>query len=84
MTLIEQNDTPSVAYQAIDDDHREFIELVNALDGAGNAEFPALFQALYEHTERHFDKENLLMAESGFPAEGEHKGEHQRVLGEFK
>jgi hemerythrin len=43
-----------------------------------------LFQQLYEHTEQHFDRENKLMAEFDFPAETEHKGEHQRVLGEFK
>ena len=84
MTLIEEKQPLSVAHEVIDEDHKDFIALVNRLDAASNAEFPALFKELYEHTEQHFDRENRLMAESGFPAEAEHKGEHQRVLGEFK
>jgi len=43
-----------------------------------------LFQQLYEHTEQHFDQENQLMKQFAYPGEIEHKGEHQRVLGEFK
>jgi len=58
--------------------------LLNQLDSAANADFPVLFQQLYEHTEQHFDRENQLMKQVAFPAESEHKGEHQRVLGEFK
>lgn len=84
MALIEKNVTPKVGYELIDHDHEEFIELVNRLDTATNNEFPALFQQLFEHTEQHFDRENQLMQQFGFPAESEHKGEHQRVLGEFK
>ena len=84
MALIEKNSTPTVGYELIDNDHDEFITLVNKLDTAGNADFPALFQQLYEHTEQHFERENQLMQQFAFPAESEHKGEHQRVLGEFK
>ena len=84
MALIEKNGTSRVGYALIDNDHDEFIELLNALDSAGNADFPALFLQLYEHTEQHFDRENQLMKDNVFPAETEHKGEHQRVLGEFK
>lgn len=74
----------SVGYQPIDQDHQEFIDLLDKLDQAGNAEFPALFRTLYQHTEQHFEREKLLMKQSAFPAEAEHGGEHQRVLGEFK
>lgn len=84
MSLIQQNSIPLTGQALIDTDHGEFIALVNQLDSASNAEFPALFKQLYQHTERHFDSENRLMEESGFPAESEHKGEHQRVLSEFK
>jgi hemerythrin-like metal-binding protein len=84
MALLEKNDTTTVGHDLIDNDHAEFISLLNELDTASNADFPDLFQQLYEHTEQHFDSENRLMAESGFPAESEHKGEHQRVLAEFK
>jgi hemerythrin len=84
MALIEPSNTHTVGYDPIDQDHAEFISLLNQLDAAGNADFPALFRQLYEHTEQHFDRENQLMQAFAFPAETEHKGEHHRVLGEFK
>lgn len=84
MTLIESTHIPAVGHDLIDNDHDEFISLVNQLDSASNADFPVLFQHLCAHTEQHFERENQLMAQFGFPAETEHKGEHQRVLGEFK
>jgi hemerythrin len=84
MALIEKTDKIVMGYDLIDNDHDEFIILLNWLDSASNADFPALFQQLYEHTEQHFDRENKLMSQFAFPAETEHKGEHQRVLGEFK
>jgi hemerythrin-like metal-binding protein len=84
MALIEKTAVHTVSYELIDNDHDEFIKLLNQLDSAGNADFSALFQELYEHTEQHFDRENQLMTQFTYPGETEHKGEHQRVLGEFK
>ncbi len=84
MALIEKTGTHIVGYDLIDNDHDEFISLLNKLEAAVNTDFPALFQQLYEHTEQHFDRENQLMKQFSFPGETEHKGEHQRVLGEFK
>ncbi|OAH97207.1 bacteriohemerythrin [Methylomonas methanica] len=84
MTIFETTIPLSVGDELIDTDHGVFIDLVNQLDKANNTDFPGLFQRLYEHTEEHFERENQLMAQCGFPAETEHKGEHQRVLGEFK
>lgn len=84
MALIEKTDIHIVGYDQIDTDHDEFISLLNRLDAADNKDFPVLFQQLYEHTEQHFDRENQLMQQFSYPGETEHKGEHQRVLGEFK
>jgi len=84
MALIEKTGVLTVGYDPIDNDHDEFISLLNKLDTAGNTDFPALFQQLYEHTEQHFDRENQLMMQFAYPGEIEHKGEHQRVLGEFR
>jgi hemerythrin-like metal-binding protein len=82
--MIEKTDILFVDYDLLDNDHDAFITLLNALDSANNAEFPALFQQLHEQTERHFAQENQLMQQYSFPGETEHKGEHLRVLGEFK
>lgn len=84
MALIEKTGVHTVGYDVIDNDHDEFISLLNQLDAVGNADFPALFQQLYEHTEQHFDRENQLMKQFAYPGEIEHKSEHLRVLGEFK
>ena len=84
MALIEKNTVLIVGYDLIDCDHDEFIDLLNQLDSASNGDFPALFQQLHEHTEQHFDRENQLMMQFAYPGEIEHKGDHQRVLGEFR
>lgn len=57
MGLAETVQLTKVGYEPIDRDHQEFVSLLDKLDAAGNADFPA---------------------------EGEHSGEHRRVLGEFK
>lgn len=84
MALNEKDSVLSVGYAAIDNDHDEFISLINQLDAASNADFPALFQELFAHTEQHFEHENQLMQQYAYPGEIEHEGEHQRVLGGFK
>lgn len=84
MALADTKQFKSVSYEPIDLDHLEFIGLLDKLDKCSNADFPALFQNLYQHTERHFERENKLMEQFAFPATGEHNGEHRRVLSEFK
>ncbi|UCV16050.1 bacteriohemerythrin [Quatrionicoccus australiensis] len=67
----------------MDATHREFVDLADALQGAPDAEFPALFARLHEHTRLHFEHEGKLMKACRFPAIGEHNSEHLRVLGEL-
>ena len=67
----------------MDDVHREFIGQVAALIAASNAEFPALFQTLINHTREHFTAEGQLMRGSKYPGIPEHESEHHRVLGEL-
>ncbi len=68
----------------LDQDHEIFMSLLDKLGESDNADFPAVFNELYAHVEQHFERENLLMADSAYPAAGEHRGEHGRVLAEFK
>jgi hemerythrin len=63
--------------------HREFVDLADALQIADDAEFPAIFSRLHEHTRAHFEHEGKLMKACRFPAIGEHNSEHLRVLGEL-
>jgi hemerythrin-like metal-binding protein len=84
MSLIEKNAVLILDYDPIDQDHEEFVNLLNQLDSASNADFPALFQKLHEHTQQHFERENQLMIQLSYPGIIDHKSEHDRVLGEFK
>lgn len=67
----------------MDATHQEFVALADALLVASDAEFPALFARLHEHTVQHFEHEGMLMKACRFPATGEHNSEHLRVLGEL-
>lgn len=84
MNLIEWSEEDfGLGHDAMDATHHVFIELVNDLDMADDDEFTRLFAELVAHTKTHFASENELMEASRFPAIGEHKGEHDRVLGEM-
>lgn len=85
LPLINPTETRYVlGVNLIDETHQEFISLINQIAAADNkTTFYKLFLELAEHTEAHFDTENQLMEQTGFPAIREHMDEHQRVLGEL-
>lgn len=74
----------SLGMDEMDNTHREFIAQVAALIASGNDEFPALFQALVNHTREHFTAEGQLMRASKYKGLPEHESEHHRVLGELQ
>ena len=74
----------TLGMEEMDTTHREFIAQVAALIAADNAEFPALFQALVNHTREHFTAEGQLMRASKYKGLPEHESEHHRVLGELQ
>ena len=74
----------TLGMEEMDSTHREFITQVATLIAAGNDEFPALFQALVNHTREHFTAEGLLMRASKYKGLPEHESEHHRVLGELQ
>lgn len=82
--LVEHDEVVQLGFDAMDLKHNEFADILNRLEQADKEEYPVLFRKLLEHTEHHFEEENRLMEQTGFPAITEHKGEHQRVLGELK
>jgi hemerythrin len=68
---------------AMDRNHREFVDLLNRMAESSNAAFAYLFNEMVQHTHAHFAAEDVLMVETRFPATHEHRGEHERVLGEL-
>lgn len=80
---------PEVAVESMNATHREEVELVNALGALlesglrGQVDEPGISGALdawVQHTRQHFERENQLMQEYGFPALPVHRGEHVRML----
>lgn len=67
----------------MDEVHREFVALCNTVATAQGAEFGRQFRQLFEHTRQHFADEEQRMQESDFPAYGEHRADHQRILGDM-
>lgn len=69
-----------LGYNVMDDTHREFVSLVNALLTVDDAQLPAALDAFAAHAEDHFAQENSWMETDGFPARECHVDEHDKVL----
>ncbi|RTZ58271.1 MAG: hypothetical protein DSZ32_07340 [Gammaproteobacteria bacterium] len=87
--LMQTNNIPQVAMAFMNDVHAEEAELVNRLnelieqhkkDPSVEAEIDQAMMEWIEHTVAHFERENRLMQETGFPAYSIHAEEHDRAL----
>ncbi len=76
-------DSFSLGVAEMDATHQDFVALVDQLIEASDADFPAMFTQVREHTLLHFEHEKKLMKACRFSAIGEHESEHLRVLGEL-
>ncbi len=84
MPSLEKSAALTIQEPTIDRDHTVFIDFVNQMQTADQQQFVQLFERLLTHTQAHFEYENKLMEQYGFPAIAEHQGEHHRVLTELK
>jgi len=82
--VLEASAIPQVAMDAMNDVHREELDIVNNVNSAilanDSAQITQLCQQWLEHTKVHFDRENLMMEKYGFPAFHCHHGEHVSAL----
>jgi hemerythrin len=72
---------PTLGVAAIDRDHRDAAELLEAAAAPG-ADIKEMAARLLAHCREHFAREEALMAECGFFAAHCHAEEHRRVLAE--
>ena len=84
MTLLEWNDSLSVGFEEIDNDHKQLLEIINKLDDAITAgeEFTvvgALLDELVSYTLWHFRHEERLMQTYGDPSFFDHKQKHDAL-----
>lgn len=70
-----------LGYTPMDDTHREFVDVVNAMLTCADDELAAHVRAFIEHAEKHFADEKAWMEASDFPATDCHVDDHNAVLG---
>lgn len=80
MALLEWSAALELNAPVMDDTHREFVALLNALDEAAEGDMLARMDAFIAHTEQHFAQEEQWMTATAFPPLGCHKGEHDNIL----
>ncbi len=80
MPSIEWSDELSLDLPLMDDTHRECITLLGRMEAAPDADLPALWQVLIEHTVGHFGQEDRWMQATGFASANCHTTQHQSVL----
>lgn len=64
----------------MDETHKAFVALVDALLAAADCEVMAYLDALVAHARQHFDDELEWMTRTAFPALECHVEEHEKVL----
>ena len=86
--VLEASAIPQVAMDAMNDVHRDELNIVNNVNSAilanDSAQITQLCRQWLEHTKAHFDRENSLMEKYGFPAYHCHHGEHVTALHELE
>lgn len=88
MALLAWNDRYSVGNAAIDHEHRELIDMINALHAClrsgDRAGAEAAFGDLYREVTAHFALEEQLMRAHRYGEYEGHKSEHEALLDEIR
>jgi hemerythrin len=85
VTLLTWSHECIVGVQAMDDQHGILMDTLNELRhllvrGADRRELSLQLERLIDFTQMHFQSEELLLQQQGFPGTDEHRTAHQRLL----
>lgn len=80
MAQLEWSDALNLDLPLMDDTHREFVDLLAAVEQAEDAQLQLAWQALVEHTDQHFGQEDAWMASTRFASGNCHSMQHRVVL----
>lgn len=85
MPLITWNDTLSVGVRQFDKEHMKLIELINTLNeamkqGKGKESLGAVLDDLVSYTRTHFETEERVMKQNGYPDLEAHKKLHDKLV----
>src|SRR3990167_5860431 len=80
MAQLEWSDALALDLPLMDDTHREFVDLLAAVDRADDAQLLSTWHALVDHTDHHFAQEDAWMASTRFASGNCHSMQHRVVL----
>ena len=80
MAQLEWSDALALDLPLMDDTHREFVDLLAAVERADDAQLLPEWDALVEHTDSHFAMEDAWMASTRFASGNCHSQQHRVVL----
>ncbi|MES9946268.1 MAG: bacteriohemerythrin [Candidatus Thiodiazotropha sp.] len=83
--FVSWDDGLSVGIQAIDDEHQKLLTLINNLQTSvlyptGETFERQALSELVDYTKYHFEREEKLMSENGYPDFEEHKKQHEEMI----
>lgn len=80
MSRLVWSEALSLSMPVMDVTHQEFVDLLAAVQDAGDAQLLTRWDLLVAHTEDHFQREDRWMRETGFAADNCHSMQHAVVL----
>jgi hemerythrin-like metal-binding protein len=80
MSTLGWSDALSLDLPVMDDTHREFVQLLAAVEDAPDAQLMPAWSALIAHTDVHFGQEDRWMRDTRFTSTNCHTTQHQVVL----
>ncbi len=85
MTLLTWNHACTVGVRAMDDQHGILMDTMNELRlavvrGSGKEQLNELLNRLIQFAAMHFQSEEQLLEQTGFPGLAAHRSAHQRLL----
>lgn len=80
MPRLEWSEALSLDLPLMDDTHKEFVDLLAAVDAAPTDGLVAAWDALVAHTQAHFDREDAWMRQTRFASSNCHSMQHRVVL----
>ena len=85
MALLNWNDSYALGNTQIDADHRQLFDLINDFHYAftlnhDRGEIARLLNSLIHYSEDHFQREEQMMVERGYPDVEKHRAEHERLF----
>ena len=80
MPSLQWSDALALGLPAMDDTHREFVDLLACVENAADDALMDRWRALVDHTDEHFGREDRWMQETRFSSTNCHSVQHKVVL----